>query len=61
MIAVVTWFSYWYPAYWLFIVVALVDAYFGGFETVPVLSLVFGAFVLFVETLKIQLLGTKNE
>ena len=57
-ILVVTWFAYWYPAWWLFIVAVMVDAYFGAFSAVPVLSLVFGAFVLFTETLKIQLLGT---
>lgn len=61
LIAVVTWFAYWHPSWWLFIVVVLVDGYFGSFTGVPVLSLGFGAFVLLVETLKIQLLGTKNE
>ncbi len=60
-IAVVTWFSYWHPSWWLFLVVVLVDGYFGAFSEVPVLSLSFGAFVLLVETLKIQLLGTKQQ
>lgn len=59
-IATVTWFSYWYPAWWLFVVVVLVDAYFGAFAGIPVLSLSFGAFVLLVETLKMQLLGIKQ-
>lgn len=61
VIAVVTWFSYWHPAWWLFMVVVLVDAYLGKFEEVPVLSLFMGAFVLFVESLKMYLLGANHE
>jgi hypothetical protein len=61
VIAVVTWFSYWHPSWWLFLAVVLIDGYFGSFYTVPVLSLVFGGFVLLVETLKIQLLGAQKK
>jgi len=61
VIAIVTWFSYWHPAWWLFFVTVMIDAYLGGFATVPVLSLVVGAFVLFVEALKIHLVGVNNE
>jgi len=60
VIAIMTWVSYWHSSYWLFLAVVLVDAYYGAFFTVPLLSLAFGAFVLFVETLKMQLLGTNQ-
>lgn len=60
VIMIVTWFSYWHPSWWLFIIAVLVDGYYGAYFDVPVLSLAFGAFVLLVETLKIQLLGTRQ-
>lgn len=60
VIAVITWFSYWYPAGWLLVMAVLVDGYLGAFESVPVLSLSMGAFVLFVEALKMYLLGAKS-
>ena len=55
-ILIVTWVSYWFPAWYLFIAVVLLDGYFGAFYSVPLLSLMFGAFVLLVESLKVQLL-----
>ena len=54
-IMIVTWVAYWYPSWWLFILVVLLDGYFGAFYQVPVLSLAFGFFVIVVEVLKIQL------
>jgi|GEM_PF-2597683 len=60
VIGVVTWFSYWYPAWGLFLASVLIDGYYGTFETVPVLSLSVGAFVLFVEVLKLHLVGTAD-
>lgn len=59
-VVTVTWFAYWYPAWWLFVVAVLLDGYYGTFATVPTLSLVVGGFVLFVEALKIQLRGTHH-
>lgn len=42
-------------------VTVLVDAYLGAFDTLPIMSMYMGVFVLCVEFLKLHLLGVKNE
>lgn len=60
-IAVVTWFAYWYPAWWLLLVMVLLEGYYGNTGELPMLSFSTAAFVIFVEILKMRLLGVAYE
>jgi hypothetical protein len=56
----VTLFAYRFNAGWLFVLGVCVDGYYGGFEQLPVYSLVFGGFAIVVEVLKLRLIGVKS-
>ena len=55
-----TLFVYRFHAGWLFALGVCVDGYYGGFEQLPLYSLVFGGFAIMVEVQKLRLIGEKS-